>query len=291
LAGEKVEFEDLVNYTGGPRYIRAVYTPTYSLGRPQPDGWVAVIHDVTDLKRIEQALRTSEQKLLEANRHKDEFLAVVSHDLKNPLGVVMMNAAVLLKTLATDETATKQKRWVEAIARASQRMNGLIGDLLDMASIQAGSVRVTLRVRDVASLVEEAVDAFGSLVTEQRLTLEQKLPETAAQVRCDGARIQQVFSNLIGNATKFTSTGTITVAAEVRDGAVRFSVRDTGQGISPADLPHIFDRFWQGRPSTRKEIGLGLYIAKGLVEAHGGKIGVESEVGKGSTFWFTLPTV
>ncbi len=252
-------------------------------------GVVLVFRDMTEEKRVEAEIRASEARLQEADRHKDELLAVVSHDLKNPLGVVTMNASMLLKTLGDDETAKKQRRWTEAIVRAADRMNHLIADLLDLASIQAGTLRVALETQQVDALVEEASETSGALVAQQGLKLERKPLGGGRRVRCDRARIQQVFANLVGNAIKFTSAGTITIGAEQREGDVGFYVRDTGPGIPQADQERIFDRFWQGRPPTRQNIGLGLYIVKALVQAHGGTVGVESEVGKGSTFWFTLP--
>ncbi len=239
--------------------------------------------------RAEADLRASEARLREVNAHKDTILAVVSHDLKNPLGVVQMNATSLARSLAREGANPNWKRWAEAICRAAARMNDLIGDLLDLASIEAGTLKVTADANDAGSLVAEAVDMLGVLAAEKGLRLEARGPSAPVQVRCDRKRTEQVFSNLIGNAIKFTRLGTITVSAERRGGEVRFAVADTGPGIASSDVPRVFDRLWQGRDGGRRAIGLGLFIAKSIVEAHGGRIGVESEPGQGSTFWFTLP--
>ena len=225
----------------------------------------------------------------EALRAREDLLAIVSHDLRNPLGVVLASSSLLLKSSLPPEKEGRARRQVEAIQRAGNRMNRLIRDLLDFASIQGGRLSVTLRPRDAAAIVSEVLEALEPLAASKTLRLAN---ETAGDlcVSCDHDRVVQLLSNVIGNAIKFTPDGgTITVRA-TRDGTeVRFAVVDNGPGIPAEELPHVFDRYYQARRKNREGIGLGLSIARGIVEAHGGRIWVESEEGRGSTFFFTLP--
>ena len=217
------------------------------------------------------------------------LLRTVSHDLRNPLGVVLASTALLLKSNLPPDKEERARRQVEAIQRAGNRMNRLIRDLLDFASIQAGRLSVSLRPQEVAAMVNEVLEVTEPLATTKSLRLVADVAPGLA-IRCDHDRVIQLFSNLVGNAVKFTPDGgTITVHAAADGEVVRFSVTDTGPGISADELPHVFDRYYQAQRKNRDGIGLGLSIARGIVEAHGGRIWVESEEGKGSTFFFTLP--
>jgi signal transduction histidine kinase len=168
-------------------------------------------------------------------------------------------------------------------------MNRLIRDLLDFASIQAGRLSVSVRPQDVAAMVAEVLEVTEPLAAAKSQRLVSEVP-AGLEIRCDHDRVIQLFSNLIGNAIKFTPDGgTITVQAASDGEVMRFAVVDTGPGISADELPHVFDRYYQAQRKNRDGIGLGLSIARGIVEAHGGRIWVESEEGKGSTFLFTLP--
>ena len=212
----------------------------------------------------------------EALRAREDLLAIVSHDLRNPLGVVLASTALLLKSNLPTDKQERARRQVEAIQRAGNRMNRLIRDLLDFASIQAGRLSVSLRAQDVAAMVNEVLEVSEPLAAakSQRLVAE-VAPELA--IRCDHDRVIQLFSNLVGNAVKFTPDGgTITVRAAPEGEVVRFAVADTGPGISSDELPHVFDRYYQAQRKNRDGIGLGLSIARGIVEAHGGRIWVES---------------
>ena len=166
-------------------------------------------------------------------------------------------------------------------------MNRLIQDLLDVAKIESGTFSIDSRPLDVSALLRETLDQFGALVEDQNLELERDANPDLPPVSADLDRVLQVFSNLIGNAVKFTPQGgRIVLRADRWDGAVRFSVADTGPGIPPESLPYLFDRFWQARSARRAGAGLGLTICKGIIEAHGGRIWTESEEGQGSTFHF-----
>ena len=223
---------------------------------------------------------------------RDEVLSVVSHDLGNPLSAIRVAARVMDRFLA-EQAIDPARAQLEAVRIATLQMERLIRDLLEIRRIESGRLRLVRRRELVADLVGEAVRALRPLTEERDIRLEPRVhPEAATGIRVDADRIQQVFSNLIGNAIRFSSAGgTIHVEADPGPDEVVFGVRDTGAGIPAEQLPHVFDRFWQARQQGSHGIGLGLAIAKGLVEAHGGRIGVESEVGRGSRFWFALPLV
>src|SRR2546423_5422245 len=223
----------------------------------------------------------------QATRARDDVLAVVAHDLRNPLNTVTMAVALMLETTPIEHT--QERRQVEIVRRAADRMNRMIQDLLDVRRIESDRLGVDLKPESPASIVNDTVEMLRPLASGSTIRLEADIAEDLPPVVADAARIQQVLSNLVGNAVKFTPRdGRVTVCAERIDGEVRFGVIDTGPGIPPEQLPHIFGRFWQARPSDRRGIGLGLGIAKGIVEAHGGGIWVESHVVLASTFYFTV---
>lgn len=225
----------------------------------------------------------------EALRAREDLLAIVSHDLRNPLGVVLASSALLLRSALPPEKEERARRQVEAIQRAGNRMNRLIRDLLDFASIQGGRLSVNLRPQDASNIVREVLEALEPLAAPKSLRLVDESPPDL-RVCCDHDRVIQLFSNVVGNAIKFTPEGgTITVQACPDGEQTRFTVIDTGPGIPAEELPHVFDRYYQSRRKNREGIGLGLSIAKGIVEAHNGRIWAESVEGQGSRFCFTLP--
>jgi len=225
----------------------------------------------------------------QATRARDDVLAVVAHDLRNPLNTVTMAVGLMLETTPIERV--QERRQIEIVRRAADRMNRMIQDLLDVKRIESDRLGIDPRPESAASLVNDTVEMLRPLANGGTILLEANVAENLPPVVADAARIQQVLSNLVGNAVKFTPRdGRVTVCAEPIDGGVRFGVIDTGPGIPPDQVPHIFGRFWQAMPSDRRGIGLGLAIAKGIVEAHGGMIWVESNVGLGSTFYFTLPS-
>ncbi|QRN98318.1 GAF domain-containing protein [Archangium violaceum] len=227
-----------------------------------------------------------------ATRAREDLLAVVSHDLKNPLGVVQLASALLLRTWQGKPGGEQVQKQAGRIQAAAERMGRLISDLLDWGRIEAGGLPLEPSVQEVASLALEALESVRPLAEARGLRVAAELPDESVRVKCDRTRVLQVLGNLLGNAVKFTPDGgQLTVGARVHRGEVRLWVRDTGTGIRPEALPHVFERYWQAKEAESRGTGLGLYIAKGIVEAHGGRIWAESEQDKGSTFTFTLPLV
>jgi signal transduction histidine kinase len=217
---------------------------------------------------------------------RDAILAVVSHDLRNSLNVIQ------LKTHVMQGSADSQGREDAAfIQRRAGEMVRLIQDLLDVSSMEAGQFRVEKSLQAVEPIVKKSIDTLSGQAERKSLQLSTEVTVTEEwMIDCDADRIQQVLTNLIGNAIKFTAPeGVIIVRAEPKKGEVCFSVRDSGPGIPEEDLHHVFDRFWSVGKGGAMGTGLGLSIAKGLVEAHGGRIWAESQPGVGSTFFFTLP--
>jgi signal transduction histidine kinase len=211
---------------------------------------------------------------------RDDVLAIVSHDLRTPLWTIMMGA----EGLSTDLEVCKTGK---AIIRSAERMNRLIGDLLDASAINAGRLTLQFGKHRADELVREAIDTFRSQAEVRRIVIDGE-PAESVDVSCDRDRVLQVLSNLIDNGLRFTPKGgRVDVTAHRHGEYVRFSVRDTGPGIEPEQVPHLFDRFWRVR-GRRDGAGLGLYIAKGIVTAHGGTIHVDTAPGQGSTFCFDL---
>ena len=226
----------------------------------------------------------------QATRARDDVLAVVAHDLRNPLNTVTMAVSLMLEN--TPPERVQERRQVEIVRRAADRMNRMIQDLLDVRRMESGRLTTDLVPESPAVLVNDTIDMLRPLAAGSSIRLDTDIEPGLPLVLADAARVQQVLSNLVGNAVKFTPReGRITVCAESMEGEVLFSVIDTGPGIPAEQLPHIFGRFWQANTSDRRGIGLGLAIAKGIVEAHNGRIWVESHVGLGSTFYFTLPAI
>lgn len=222
---------------------------------------------------------------------RDEFLAVVSHDVRNLLGGVALSAASLLKLRCEDEELRNAiARDTRRIQRHTAHMSRLVGDLLDVTSIEAGHLEVVLERRDATELLRETLEVFEPIATAKRISISTKTKSGSLRAKFDHARILQVLSNLVGNAIKFTPHGgRIEIVVEPIDHEIRFAVADTGVGIPP-DVPSaLFERFGKVGRSDRSGLGLGLYIARCIVEAHAGRIWVESQLGQGSTFYFTLP--
>jgi signal transduction histidine kinase/CHASE3 domain sensor protein len=222
-----------------------------------------------------------------AVRARDEVLAIVSHDLRNPLNAIAVGAQALL---SSDSSREQQVPMLQIIRRNAARMDRLIQDLLDASRLQAGRrLAVSPAPLDLAAVVAEACQATAVRTRATLQTIGSEVPEGLPPVLADRDRLLQVLGNLIDNALKFTPEGgRITVQASCGEGHLRVAVTDNGPGIPDRHLPRLFEPFWQAQQAGRQGAGLGLSIAKGIVEAHGGRIGVETVEGRGSTFWFTL---
>ena len=225
-----------------------------------------------------------------AIRAREDVLHVVSHDLGNSLSAIIVTTTVLLRTLPQAEADGDLRKRIASIRDLARRMQRLRQDLLDVASIETGRLAIEWDSFAPAGLAEEAADDFSGVAGEKRVTVEAEVSAGLPALVGDRERIMQVLANLLGNAVKFTPEGgRVGVRARAEGGDVRFEVWDTGPGIPPEHLGHVFDRFWKVRTANRHGAGLGLAIAKGIVEAHDGRLWAESELGKGSTFVFTLP--
>jgi len=221
---------------------------------------------------------------------REEFLAIVSHDLRNPLNNISLAAQNLLEDAAEPED---KKEVVSSINRSVGEMLQLIEDLLDVEQIAAGKLTLHFEQHDISEIIKHAVARLQAAAASRGIILRAEPQDVCEYVVCDRRRVMQVLSNLIGNAIKFTpAKGQICVSCQ-RTGPegkeVEVSVSDTGEGITPEKIKTIFERFSQIHDKDRRGIGLGLYIAKMMVEQHPGRIWVESKVGEGSTFHFTLP--
>lgn len=261
-------------------------------GRSIP--WSPVdVEAAADVRRsvIEAELGLQVMREREAVRARDDLVAVVSHDFRNLISVIKMATALVL-TDASDEGNHGSRRirgWIERIRHSSERMEALSHGLLDLAKIEAGRSVVEPVVTEARTLVDEALIVLCPLAEQKAIQIICSVPE-GILARADPERFFQILSNLVGNAIKFTPEGgSIEISADRLDEEVRFIVRDSGPGIPTDQQVHIFDRYWHVRRAGQTGVGLGLYIARRIVEAHGGRIWVDSEVGRGSSFLFTIP--
>jgi signal transduction histidine kinase len=241
-----------------------------------------------------EALATENAKLYaQAQRDvrlREQILAIVSHDLRNPLGTIIMSVDALERLDVPVERRVGMPKALGRIQRAAERMRRLIDDLLDFASIEAESLAISRQAQEPGGMLAETLASFESVAQEKHLRLSVNVAPNLPDAFCDRDRILQVLANLVGNATKATAEGEqIALRVDAQGKDLLFSVADKGPGISEEDVSHIFDRYWRSPDSHYVGLGLGLAIARGIVKAHGGKIWAESEVGRGSTFSFTIP--
>src|SRR6266568_421419 len=255
--------------------------------------------DNTDLDLVVELARRSElaidnarlfEETQRAVRIREDVLAMVSHDLRTPLSAIRLAASLAARRVAEGAQLSGVLQQLEAIRRRTVGAEVLLQYLLDMASIRAGRMTVKFAPDDAGALLSEAMEAHEALALEKGVSLEQETSGAIA-VRCDRSRILQVFSNVLTNAIKFGAAGArVRVGAEHGERFATFTVVDTGPGILEDELPHVFEAYWSARQQARQGTGLGLFISKGIVEAHGGRIWIESQAGRGTTVRFTVPT-
>ena len=217
---------------------------------------------------------------------RDELLGIVAHDLRSPLNAIMMSAALIRRT-RPDERVERRADSIESVAK---RMDCLIRSLLDTASLEAGRLSMRPKPQNAAALTREATEMLAIVAASSSITLDCRSDDEELGVLADRERLMQVLINLVTNALKFTPAGgRVSIGFAQRGSQVQFSISDTGPGIADDQIGHVFERFWKDQRNPGGGSGLGLYISKAIVEAHAGRIWVESLPGQGSTFHFTLP--
>jgi signal transduction histidine kinase len=229
-----------------------------------------------------------------ANRHKSEFLANMSHELRTPLNAVIGFSEVLLERMF-GELNEKQDEYLQDILTSGRHLLSLINDILDLSKIEAGRMELELTEFDLPQAVDNALTLVRERASDHGIDLQSRLADDVGELVADERKVKQVLVNLLSNAVKFTPEGgRVEVRAARNNGALEIAVSDTGIGIAPEDRETIFEEFRRvGRDQAQQVegTGLGLSLAKRLVELHGGRISVESEVGRGSTFTVSLPVI
>lgn len=261
--------------SGRPRWIRA---RGGRIDTGSGGGLIGTVIDVTDLREKQAALEY-------AVRARDEMLAIVSHDLRSPLTAVAGSAQILADPGIDQEL---RQEMLQSIQEAMRQINSLISNLLDLSKIESGQLVVEKRPVEVSDLLTRVRRTYGARAKQQGIDL--ILDDgTVGHIRGDEDLLTQALGNLVGNALRYTDGGTVTITSRAGNGMVDIVVSDTGQGIHPEDIPHLFDRYWQGRTRRHGGTGLGLAIVRGIAEAHGGGVSVSSTLGAGSTFTLSIP--
>jgi PAS domain S-box-containing protein len=294
LRGEPVEYEDDVHFesTNKSHWLRVTFMPDRDLyGRVI--GWVASMADITDRRRAEQREHELRQAAEEANRIKDEFLAIVSHELRNPLNV-MLGYSELLSRTEDVARAPQLQRIVETIKRNAAAQSQLIRDLLDLSRLRGGKIELHQDCVSMAAVVQHAVDSARPDAGGKGVTITVREADHTAFVDGDAVRLEQVVWNLLSNSIKFTPPGgTISIRVRKAGTHVELEVSDTGRGINPAFLPHVFELFRQadaGLGRAQSGLGIGLAVVQQLVSLHHGSVRVHSEgQDQGAVFTVTLP--
>ena len=306
----RTEVKESIPWSGDPRKplnlessetgLRLSPRTSFELWKVEMDGistkWShGDLFAANDLRRsaLENDLARQVRREQQAVRARDELVAVVSHDLRNPMTIISMLCGMMQKTFSSDGSHASRRitTAIDTMQQASSRMNILLEDLLDTSKIEAGRYTISAQALDVTQIFEEALSLLMPLATEKSVELTFST-EPNLRINADPERLFQVLSNLISNAIKFTpADGKIVVAAMSHGDDIVFSVRDSGKGISAEQLPHIFDRYWTAKEGNASGTGLGLYISQGIIKAHGGQLLAESTLGKGSEFRFTVPRI
>jgi signal transduction histidine kinase len=282
VSGETAEI-DILSRSHATCMVEMHVTSTEWDGQP---AYLVTLYDITARKRAEE----DGKKLLQM---KDDFVASVSHELRTPLFTIQ-GLVDLLRSDKVPDPKIRQE-FLDLTAKEIKRLSDLVNDLLDMSRLEAGQLPLDFTNVEIGLLIADAVTAVETLATLRDIQLRYVCPASRWVVRADQARLRQVLVNLISNAIKFSKTGQpVLITAQQREHQVRVEIIDQGWGIAPDDIPRLFGKFYRASSTVRQAVGgtgLGLYISKGIMDAHGGYLGVESELGHGSTFCFALPLV
>lgn len=239
------------------------------------------------LERESAARQSALERQQELVSNREQILSVVSHDLRNPLTTISLTTQLIPES--SDEERAEH---VETVLTNTRRMERLIQDLLDVTKIEQGGLSVRSETVDAAQVANEIIGSHQSIANSRDIRLESEIDPSLPQIRGDADRLAQALGNLIGNAFKFTPAGgVVRLAVERRDGTVRFTVSDTGPGIDPEEMPHLFEPFWQAEDTAHMGAGLGLKITRAIVEAHEGTMEVENNSDGGATFAFEIPAL
>jgi signal transduction histidine kinase len=243
--------------------------------------------DAAERERLEEQIRQLERRAASAERMLRETVSTISHDLRNSLSVIVVSARMLMRSAPPDGPGRRQ---LDAITRAADEINQLAQDLVDAMNIENGSLKVGMGAHDVAPIVDRAIELVAPTVALKPLDIAKEVPDDLPPIACDRERIVQVVANLLGSALRYTPKGgRITVRAEPSGSDARFSISDTGPGIPSDQQALLFARHVPSRRPMGQGVGLSAFVTKGIVEAHGGTIWVESTPGQGATFFFTIP--
>jgi PAS domain S-box-containing protein len=286
LRGETTTSEMMVRHlrTGEDVILRCTVAPVWSGG--QIVGAVAACANITQRRQEEAERERLYREAKQAVADRQHVLGVVSHDLRSPLNTIMLAAGTLKDP---NMPAEVREKGLATITRASERMNRMISDLLDVNSIEAGRLALNPLPQDPLSVVAEVVELFSPQAASRNMTLVSEAPGSLPLIRGDRHRLIQVLANLISNALKVSAKGSVRIRLERRDRAVVFAVVDSGPGIPKDVLGRIFEPYWRAENATYKGTGLGLAIVRGIVEGHGGRVWIESELGQGAAFLFSIP--
>jgi len=238
---------------------------------------VVVFHDITRMRQFENTRK--------------EFVANVSHELRTPLSIIKGYVETLLDEQPPDEQTARQ--FLQTVQRHSQRLEALIADLLSISALESQQARLNFEPVSMRAAAQSVVDELTRQASERSVAVSLEISESLPAVRADARRLHQVLFNLLDNAIKYTSSGGhVIIRAGEKDGFIEAAVADDGPGIGPEHLPHVFERFYRVDKARSRELGgtgLGLSIVKHIVQSHAGRVWAESQMEKGSTFYFTLP--
>ena len=279
MVGGEVTEVDIIRKGGEPGVAEMCVVQTEWEGEV---AYLASLRDITERKRAEEALR-------ELDRMKSEFISNISHELRSPLHAIRGFTKLILEGKVPDPET--QKEFLTIVDEQSKQLSSLVDNLLDMSRIESGRFSIQKRPTSIKNIIQGAVESFYAIAKEKGIVITKDIPATMPQVEVDSERVKQVMVNLLSNAIKFSEDGSpIMVKVEVKDSELLVQVTDHGIGIPEAAMPHLFERFHQTETASRiGGTGLGLYISKQIIEAHGGRIWAKSKQEKSSTFSFTLP--